>query len=355
MSGNQSIAEWEMPKQLSICIATYNRCQFIGETLESLLAQTNDNVEIVLVDGASTDETQLVVAPYLLRHSNIRYFREQANSGVDQDYDKSVGYATGEYCWLMPDDDLLAPGAIALVLEQIAKRHDLIVVNSECWNADFSRNLNTRMLNCPSNKVFGGGDAEKVFAELASCLSYIGSVVIKRSVWLERDRASYYGTLFVHVGVIFQHPPIEQVAFIADPQIIIRYGNGMWTPRSFEIWYFKWPQLIWSFADFSVNAKQAIVLREPWRRAISLFKSRAMGDYSNREFVKFLSGRVVDVDIVLAYICSVFPAKAANVMWVLYYALIKRSARYSQFDILRSRHSSTVSRWLASVLGIKVL
>jgi hypothetical protein len=232
---------------------------------------------------------------------------------------------------------------------------ELVVVNSECWNADFSRDLKTRMLNIPEAKTFGAGDAERVFVELASCLSYIGSVVIKRSVWLERDRSSYYGTAFVHVGVIYQYPPIDRVAVVADPQIVIRYGNGMWTAHSFEIWYFKWPQLIWSFVTFSAGAKQRIVMREPWRRTISLFKSRAMGDYSFREFRRFLSEKPLDISIVMAFVCSVFPARAANVMWVLFYALLKRSSRYALFDLLRSRHSSAVSRQLARTLGIKVL
>lgn len=354
MSLKQSITELDTPK-LSICIATFNRCKFIGATLESILAQIEDNIEIVIVDGASTDETQQVVASYLLLHSKIHYFREQTNSGVDCDYDKAVGYATGEYCWLMPDDDLMAKGAIPRVLGLIEKQNDLIVVNSECWNANFSRNLNTRMLNIQTDKTFCAGDAEKVFVELSSCLSFIGSVIIKRSVWLGRDRSTYFGSLFVHVGVIFQHPPIEKVAVVADPQIIIRYGNGMWTPRSFEIWYFKWPQLIWSFVDFSAGAKQKIVPREPWRRAISLLKSRAMGDYSHTGYVKFLSSQAVSIDIVLAYIISVFPAKVANLMCVLYYVLFKRSALYTLFDLLRSRHSSLLGRSLASVFGIKVL
>ncbi|MEJ1958886.1 MAG: glycosyltransferase [Nitrosomonadales bacterium] len=50
-----------------------------------------------MVDGASPDSTPEIMAKYLSRYPSIRYYREQENSGVDKDYDKALGYATGEY------------------------------------------------------------------------------------------------------------------------------------------------------------------------------------------------------------------------------------------------------------------
>jgi abequosyltransferase len=341
---------------LSICIATYNRGKFIGETLESILSQTDDRVEVVVVDGASPDHTPEVLAPLLERHRNLYYHREPTNSGVDIDYDRAVGYARGDYCWLMPDDDLLAPGAVARVLDRIGQASpELIVVNSEIWKADFSQSLDTHMIPFRSDRAYGPGDGEKVFKDLATCLSFIGSVVIRRDVWLKRERTPYYGTLYVHVGVIFQQPAIENVSVISEPLIRIRYGNSMWSPRSFEVLYFKWPRLIWSFTQFAVAAKRQIIWREPWHRCRSLLKSRAIGEYSHSEFRKYLFGRPLDLHLVLAYLISVFPAKLANMLWVLYYSVFQRSALFTLFDLLRSPHSSVLSRSLARVLCIKIV
>ena len=50
--------------RLSVCVATYNRAEYIGETLESIIPQLTDEVEIVVVDGASTDGTSTVVKGY---------------------------------------------------------------------------------------------------------------------------------------------------------------------------------------------------------------------------------------------------------------------------------------------------
>lgn len=339
----------ELPK-LSICIATYNRGQFIGETLDSILGQMVSDVELVIVDGASPDNTPEVMTQYLLRYPEIRYFREQENSGVDGDYDKAVGYARGEYCWLMTDDDLLCPRAISRVLESINGAFDLVVVNSEIRNIDFSRVLKTRFLQFTSDREYAAKDGEIFFSDVANYLSFIGGVVIKRNLWMERDRSSYYGTLFIHVGVIFQHPPINRVKIIADPLIIIRYGNAMWTSRRFEIWMFKWPQLIWSFPDFSDQSKSAACCKEPWRQIKKLILYRAIGGYSLSEYSHFMAGRTKGLSSGVYLAIAMFPATIANFFASLYCVCVNRNARSGLYDLLRSRHATWASRFLARFL-----
>src|SRR4051794_33591388 len=112
--------------KLSVCIATYNRARFIGETLDSLLPQITEDVELIVLDGASPDDTQEVVDRHVNAHPRVRYVRELTNSGVDQDYDKAVSYASGQYCWLMSDDDLLVPNAVERVLKRLDGQVDLI-------------------------------------------------------------------------------------------------------------------------------------------------------------------------------------------------------------------------------------
>jgi hypothetical protein len=99
---------------------------------------------------------------------------------------------------------------------------------------------------------------EHLFIDALNYLSFIGAVVIRRSIWLGRERVLYFGTEFVHVGVIFQKPLPGSALIIAEPFITIRFGYGQWTSRSFEIWMFKWPKLVWSFKDISSEAKRRV-------------------------------------------------------------------------------------------------
>ena len=66
--------------KLSICIATLNRGKYLSETLNSIIPQMNSSVEIIIVDGASTDNTQMVVSEFLSKNINIKYCREEINS-----------------------------------------------------------------------------------------------------------------------------------------------------------------------------------------------------------------------------------------------------------------------------------
>ncbi|HWV46875.1 MAG TPA: glycosyltransferase family 2 protein, partial [Nitrospira sp.] len=222
--------------RLSICMATFNRASFIGMTLDSILDQMQPGVELIVVDGCSPDGTPEVMADYAGRNPAIRYYRETVNSGVDGDYEKAVAYARGDYCWLMTDDDLLKPGAIRVVLNAIEHHPDLVVLNSEVCNADFSALLTPRFIQLKQDKSYRSDAVDVLFTETAGALSFIGCVVIRRETWMTRMREAYLGTLFIHMGVIFQTPALDQVRVVAEPQISIRYGNAMWTSRGFEIW-----------------------------------------------------------------------------------------------------------------------
>jgi abequosyltransferase len=335
--------------RLSICISTFKRGPFIGETLDSILPQIREGVELLVVDGASPDNTQEVMAEYVKRHPRIRYFRERENSGVDGDYDKAVSYALGKHCWLMTDDDLLNEGAVATVLKVLEEDPDLVVVNSELKTVDMSVVLSGNMLDLAGQEIYEPREAERAFVDVATYMSFIGGVVIKRSVWLDRDRATYYGSLFIHVGVVFQWP-VGLVRVIRRPLISIRYGNAMWTPRGFEIWMFKWPGLIWSLANYSPEAKAKICSQEPWMVKKKVLLYRALGGYGREEFRRFIAPKVYGFTRLSYATIAILPPALMNSLASIYCAFINRKARSDLYDLSRSVHSTWLSRTLARML-----
>ena len=337
--------------RLSICIATFNRGRFIAETLDSILADLPPEVEVVVLDGASTDETPSVLDRYVQPGRSLRYCRESANSGIDRDYDKAVGYASGEYCWLMTDDDLVQPGAVGRVLAALDERPELLLVNARVMTADFSAVLMDRFLELAEDREYDGG-SDQFFAEAARYLTFIGGVVIRRDLWVKRDRAAFFGTAFVHVGVIFQPPPIGRVKVIAEPLIVIRYGNAMWSARAFDIWMFKWPGLVWSFAGYSQAAKARVYPRMPYRSLRKLVYFRAIGSYSLAEYRQFIAGRMPLATSWRARLVAWMPGWAANVACALYCIALDRGARLFVYDLARSRHASWLSRLAARRLGL---
>jgi len=126
---------------------------------------------------------------------------------------------------------------------------------------------------------------------VCSHLTFVGAVIIKRQLWLSRNREKYYGSGFIHVGVIFDEPIKGAMLVTANPLVAIRFGNAQWTSRAFQIWMINWPSLIWSFSSISDTAKSAICPREPWKSLTALLFNRALGMYSAREYQLFIDGQ----------------------------------------------------------------
>lgn len=287
-----------MTCKLSICIPTFNRGSYIGETLESIVSQLEENIEIVIVDGGMTDNTEQVVSSYQRLFPNIRYTRKEAsgnqpsNEGFDRDCNYAVEIARGEYCWLMPDDDLLLPGAIKKILSETGKSYPLIVASVEVRNKDLTRVVVPRRPLFLKDQIFHPSERDQFAAKVGNHLTYVGAVIVKRQFWLSRNRKKYFGSGFIHVGVIFDELIEADVLVIANPLVSLRYGIAQWSSRAFQIWMINWPELVWSFPTISDETKQLLVPKEPWMNVRKLLMSRVLGTYSIKEYKLFLKERL---------------------------------------------------------------
>ncbi|MEA1085867.1 glycosyltransferase [Sphingomonas sp. CD22] len=338
--------------QLSICIATFKRADFIAETLESIVPQLSAEVELVVLDGASPDDTADVVARFTARSPYVRYIREDVNSGIDADFDKVVQHARGKHCWLFSDDDTIVPGAVATVLAELAASDpDLIVVDAEVRDKDLTTVFEPRRLRFSGRRTYRAADSDALLADLGDALSFIGCVIVRRSLWLTRERQRYYGTLFIHVGVLLQAPLACAVA-LGEPLVRIRIGNAMWTTRGFQIWMFLWPELIWSFPGFSAAAKARVVLREPWRQPQKLLVWRAYGVYTADEFDTRLAARVGNTEGRWMRMLARLPGRLAHVAVVALLTARGHGGASSVYQLVEgSRFSTQLSRAVARLGG----
>lgn len=323
---------------LSICITTRNRANYVGQSLDSILMQVENGVEIVVVDGASTDGTQDILRQYQERYpTQLRYIRRESNSGVDRDYNFAAEAALGEYCWFMSDDDLLKPSAIRTVMEATNRGYDMIVVNAEDWNVDFTKKIGEGRLSFSDNRTYPPHEREKLFLETAYHLSFIPALVIRRKLWLSRERERYFGTWFAHVGVVFQQPFDGVVLAIANPLIAIRNGNISWGGRTFEIWLVHWPELIWSLSDIRDEIKNKICYRDPWQKWRFLLLYRALGAYSSNQYRQFILPRTTGyMSRVVPRVLSRFPIRPLNLLFFLFTLINYRRYKITFLAIVES-------------------
>ena len=110
---------------LSICIPTFNFGKYIGETLDSILPQLTTGVELIVLDGGSSDQTHYEVYARQSECNHLIYYQQGFRGGIDRDIEKVVSLARGKYCWLFSADDVMLPGAVEKILAAIRSNYDV--------------------------------------------------------------------------------------------------------------------------------------------------------------------------------------------------------------------------------------
>lgn len=124
-----------MPKPLvSVIVPTYNCGRFVGDAIESVLSQSYEPLEVVVVDDGSTDETVRVVGQYGER---VRFF-SQLNSGPAAARNRAVREARGDYLAFLDGDDLWLPGQPQVLMSYIDRQPEAKVVFGDwiVWRPD---------------------------------------------------------------------------------------------------------------------------------------------------------------------------------------------------------------------------
>lgn len=98
--------------KVSVCIPTYNHARFLGNAIESALAQTFADFELIIVDNCSLDNTRALVEEFRSRDRRIRYHRNERNIGAQNNFNRCIELASGEYIKILCSDDLLEPDCI---------------------------------------------------------------------------------------------------------------------------------------------------------------------------------------------------------------------------------------------------
>jgi len=192
--------------KLSICMPTYNFGAYIAETLESIVPQLEPGVEIVILDGGSSDETPRVVEPFTRLHARVTYVRQATRGGIDRDMARSVELARGEYCWLFSSDDVMKPGALSRVLGEIESGLDVYVCGLTLCDKRMQVIGEHPVSRARRGEVFQLGseyDRRRYFAladTTTAFFSFMGSLAFRRRRWQEHSlEQAYVGSCWAHV------------------------------------------------------------------------------------------------------------------------------------------------------------
>jgi glycosyltransferase involved in cell wall biosynthesis len=206
--------------RVSICIPTFNRDVYLESLLRSLFAQLQGltgEIQVVVSDNASDDRTAEVASAYA-GHPDFRYVRRNENIGAERNFLEVVQAATGEYCWLLGDDEILEPAAIERLRALVnGEDFDLAILSTEA-----GRLINERVeFSSYSQYVdhFARVRPETLWASTLISLS-----VFRRQVWAEvpnKERfipTRYLHTLTMAEGLI----DAGRILVLPDALVVVR-------------------------------------------------------------------------------------------------------------------------------------
>ena len=124
---------------VSFLIPTYNRADLLQQCIESILSQTYKNVEIIVIDDASTDNTENVINSKF--KGRVKYYKNNVNRGVAYSRNRGLTYANGKYIGLLDSDDLLLePHCVEMALEVLESNSGIGVFTSDAYCLDLKGN-----------------------------------------------------------------------------------------------------------------------------------------------------------------------------------------------------------------------
>lgn len=125
----------EKKVQISVIIPTYNRAKLLPQAIESVLNQTFQDFELIIVDDGSTDNTEEIVKNFQEKDKRIKYLKHQKNKGPSATRNTGIKNSQGKYIAFLDADDIWLPQKIEIQLNKIKETNvNVIFSNWYIWN-----------------------------------------------------------------------------------------------------------------------------------------------------------------------------------------------------------------------------
>ncbi len=254
---------------LTIAIPTYNRADCLKESLDSVLQQITNDVEVIVCDNASTDSTKEVLTSYI-ESGKIQYYGSDENKGMDYNFLRCIQYAKGDYVLLFSDDDILLPGAVEKILSLIKHENpDYINLNSTVFiksvNEINEKSVPRMILNTDGDLI--STDKKECIEYLGVFITYLSATIIKRENFLKIENPEkYYGTYFIHAHIVLDtlNGNDKKMIITKDPLVGARMDNSGGF-NLYEVWVKQYKRLLLETATkngFPYNSMKKIYVND---------------------------------------------------------------------------------------------
>lgn len=319
---------------LSIAIPSHNKTYFLNQALNSIIKEEGigTNFDVVISDNSPNNDIKNLYKDKFKFNTNINWFDSKDFSCLDSNVNRSVELCKGEYVWIFGDDDLVVSNTLPSIISFLEEnKPNLLILNSQSFiNSTIIED--SRMPNL-TEKFYDKTQNDEFLEELGGYLTYIGSIIVKRSLWLKYYDHSKIGTFFSHLQCIANIKDGRSAHFFSQPAIKMRIGSQTWSSKSFLIWHKFYPDIIWGLKNFSNQSKGKVVLKNPSISIKSLLASKAYKRYSFTIWREVLlkSNQLNFLNKFYALIISLISSKMLSITYK-YYILFFRNKHTNSFS-----------------------
>jgi glycosyltransferase involved in cell wall biosynthesis len=126
---------------ISMMMPVFNGQNFIRHSIEALLRQDYENIELIILDNLSTDDTRIICEEYAKQDSRVRYICDETPCISHEAANRLIKYVNGEYCMIACDDDLYAPGYVRKMLDVLLEDGNIGMAYSRMESVDIYGNI----------------------------------------------------------------------------------------------------------------------------------------------------------------------------------------------------------------------
>lgn len=273
--------------RVSVIIPVYKGADFVAQAMESALSQTHQDIEVIVVNDGSPDNSKEIIQPYLC-DPRVKYI-EQQNAGVANARNTGISLATGKYIAFLDQDDLWHPIKIARQVEFMEKDSEVALVHSDiafidaqgqplatpdwAWVRDASG-------NCIEDLVLANRIATLTVLLRRSCLEEVGAFRQELApsddwdLWLQLATRHSFGFIAETLGYYRLHGDNESKKFmkmqISETSVIERFvseqGRSTAIPR--RLLRRKLLSLYKLTAQLAAREQREVMAREYWFKAL---------------------------------------------------------------------------------------
>lgn len=322
-----------MPK-VSVIIPNYNHALYLPKRIESVLSQTYRDLEVIILDDCSKDNSRDIITTYAAQDSRIIVCFNEQNSGIPfKQWNKGVSKASGEFIWIAESDDFADPHLLENLVPILEQNENVGIAYCQSYNIDENDQILSSRLEWTQDLdperwkydfINDGKEELKHYFLFKNTLPNASAVVIRRETYLKAGGAYEKMRLNGDKMTWTRFMLISDIGFCAKHLNFFRtHTNNVRSRTSYrnKLENFQWASFLNKKIDIPAPQKRKLlmILWSQWRKTVfnKRFPDFFPGTYS---FIRY--GKSIDVRLFIIMVISFLLFLPFNLAKLIYFKAI---------------------------------